>query len=81
MKSKFSHFYSFSARCGGFLPGFTHFLVYFLQVSLHPCTVTRAAVHAVAAAEYPHSTINGTPTCSSHIGAVLYETHVIGQED
>ena len=37
MKSKFLHFYFFSARFGGFQPRFTHFSGFFLQVSLHPC--------------------------------------------
>ena len=32
--------------------------------------------HAVTA-EYPYS----TPACSSHIGTVLYETYVAGQEE
>ena len=30
------------------------------------------------AAEYPHSTLKGTPTCSSHRGTALYETYVAG---
>ena len=40
-------------------------------------------MHPVTAdsAEYPHSTLNGTPTCSSYIGTALYETHVAGQEE
>ena len=40
--------------------------------------VLEATVHVVAA-EYPHSTLNGTATCSSHSCTVLYETHVCGQ--
>ena len=36
--------------------------------------------HPVAA-EYPHRTFNGTPTCSNHIGTVLYETHVASQKE
>ena len=35
-------------------------------------------MHPVAA-ECPHSTLKGTPTCSSHIGTALYETQVVGQ--
>ena len=38
-------------------------------------TVTEATAHPVAA-EYPHSTLNDTPTCSSLSGTVLDETHV-----
>ena len=38
-------------------------------------TVTEATVHTVAA-EYPHSTLNGTLTCSSHISTALYEPHI-----
>ena len=37
-------------------------------------------MHAVAA-EYPHSTLNGTLTCSSHSGASSYETQVADQEE
>ena len=37
-------------------------------------------MHPVAA-EYPHSTLNGTLNCSGHIGTELYETHVAGQEE
>ena len=40
----------------------------------------QATAHPVAA-ESPHRTLNGTPTCSSHIGTALYETHVAGQEE
>ena len=43
-------------------------------------TMTEATAHAVAA-EYPHSTLNGTLNCSSHSGTALYETHLAGQED
>ena len=43
-------------------------------------TVTEATVHPVAA-EYPHSTLNGTQTCSSHISTALYETYLAGQEE
>ena len=41
-------------------------------------TVTGATVHAVAA-DYSHSTLSGTPTCSSHSGTALYETHIASQ--
>ena len=44
----------------------------------------RATMHPVAA-EHPHSTLNGTPNCSSPIGTDLYETHyethIVGQEE
>ena len=43
-------------------------------------TVTKgwaATAHAVAA-EYPHSTLNGTVTCSSHSSTAYYETYVAG---
>ena len=43
-------------------------------------TVIGANVHQVAA-EYPHSTLNGIPTCSSHSGTALYETHLASQEE
>ena len=43
----------------------------------YEATVMEAAV----AAEYPHSTFNGTPSCSSHGSTPLYETHVAGQEE
>ena len=43
-------------------------------------TVTEATVHPVAA-EYPHSTLKGTPSCSSQSGTALYETHEAGQEE
>ena len=42
--------------------------------------VTGATAYPLVA-EYPHSTFNGTPTCSSHIGTALYETHVAGKEE
>ena len=32
-------------------------------------------------AEYLHSTLNGTSTCSTHRGTLLYETHEAGQEE
>ena len=37
-------------------------------------TVTEATMHTVAA-EYPHSTLNGTPTWSSHSGIALWDPH------
>ena len=40
-------------------------------------TVTRVAVAEV----YPQNTFKGTPTYSSHIGSVLYETYGVGQEE
>ena len=43
-------------------------------------TVTGTTPHPVAA-EYPHSTLNSTPTFSSYISIVLYETHVAGKEE
>ena len=43
-------------------------------------TVIEATVHPVAV-EYPHNTPNGTPTCSSHVGTALYDTHVAGQKE
>ena len=43
-------------------------------------TVTEATGHAVAA-EYPHSTHNGTPICKNHSGTVLYETHIARHEE
>ena len=39
-----------------------------------------ATMHAVAAA-YGHSTLKGTPTCSSLSGTVLCETFVAGQKE
>ena len=42
--------------------------------------MTEVIVHAVAA-EYPHSTLKGTLTRSSHSSTELYETHVAGQEE
>ena len=38
-------------------------------------TETEVTAHPVAA-EYPQTTLNGTPTCSCPIGSVLYKTHV-----
>ena len=32
-------------------------------------------------AEYPHSTLNGTPTCSSHSSTTLCKTYIAGQEE
>ena len=43
-------------------------------------TVTEAVVHE-GVAEYPHSTINGIPTYSSHSSTALYETQESGQEE
>ena len=43
-------------------------------------TVTEATAHPVPA-QYPHGICNGTPTCSSHIGTVLYETHIAIQRE
>ena len=43
-------------------------------------TGTEATVHAVAA-EYLHSTFNSTPTCSSHSGTSLYDSHRAGLEE
>ena len=43
-------------------------------------TVTGATAHAVAA-EYPHSNLKGTPTCSNHSGTVLHETYVANLEE
>ena len=43
-------------------------------------TVIGATVHPEAA-EHSHSTINGTPTRSSHSGTAYYETHVAGQRN
>ena len=40
----------------------------------------RASVHAVAA-EYLHSTLKGTPSCSSHSGTALCETYVAAWRD
>ena len=51
-----------------------------VQRGYYDATVTKATTHPVAA-EYPHSSINGTPTCSSHIGTALYDNHVAGQEE
>ena len=51
-----------------------------VQWGYSDATVTLAAVHPVAA-EYPHSTLNGILTCSSHIGTALYKTHVAGQKE
>ena len=42
--------------------------------------VAKATAHA-GAAEYPHSTLNSTPTCGSHGGTKLHETHGAGQEE
>ena len=41
--------------------------------------MTEGTVHPVAV-EYHHSTLSSTPTCSSHIGTALYETHIAGRE-
>ena len=43
-------------------------------------TATGAAVHEVAA-EYPHSTLKGTPTCGRQRGAASYETYVEGRRN
>ena len=43
-------------------------------------TMTGDTVHAVAA-EYPHSALEGTQTCSSHSGTELYDTYVASQEE
>ena len=40
-------------------------------------TVIEATANLVAT-EYPHSTRSSKPTCSHHISAALYETHVAG---
>ena len=37
-------------------------------------TVGREATTHAVAAEYLHSTLNGTATCSSHSSSVYYET-------
>ena len=37
-------------------------------------------MHAVAA-EYPHSNLKGTSTCSNHIGITLYEFYVANKEE
>ena len=50
-----------------------------LDGTLH-ATVTRATANTVAA-EYPHNTLNGTPSCSSHISTMLYETHLAGKKE
>ena len=42
--------------------------------------MTETTVHVVAA-ECPHSTLNGTPTCSSHSSTTLYEDHLAGLEE
>ena len=36
------------------------------------------AASITVASEYPHSTLKGTLTCSSHSGTALYETHIVG---
>ena len=41
------------------------------------CTVAPVTV----AAEYPQTTLAGTPTCSSQSSTVLYETYVAGQRN
>ena len=54
-----------------------------VQWGYSDATVTKgweATAHAVAA-EYPHSTLKGTPTCSSHSGTLSYETHAASQEE
>ena len=33
------------------------------------------------AAEYPHSTLNGTLTCSRHNDTALYEIHIASHEE
>ena len=43
-------------------------------------TVTGDTVHT-AAADYSHSTLKGTSTCSSYICIALYETYVACQEE
>ena len=43
-------------------------------------TVTGATMHAVAA-EYGHSTLKGTPSCSSLSGTVLCDTFVASQKE
>ena len=43
-------------------------------------TVTGDIAHAVAA-EYPHSTLKSTLTCSSHSGIAMYETYVASEEE
>ena len=54
--------------------------LWLLQVrSYSVATVTGATTHADAA-EYPHSTLNGTPTYSSHSGTAFHETYVTDQE-
>ena len=40
-----------------------------------------AATAYSEAAEYPHCTLRGTLTCSSHGGTTLYDTHIAGQEE
>ena len=40
-----------------------------------------AAIAHAAAAEYPHSTLKGTPTCSNHSGTALHDIHVATQEE
>ena len=55
----------------------------FCGYSLRFCsvvTVIEATMHEVAA-EYPHSTLKGTPTCSNHSGTALHETSVASQEE
>ena len=42
--------------------------------------MTEATAHPVAV-QYPQSTFNGTPTCSSLSGTVLDETHIAGREE
>ena len=49
----------------------------------YECTLRllwQTTAHPVAV-EYPHSTLNGTPTCSSHIGTALNKTQVADQEE
>ena len=41
--------------------------------------MTGASTHEVAAA-YPHSTLKGTPTCSSH-STVSHDAYIAGQEE
>ena len=41
-------------------------------------TVWQKLLHT---AVYPRSTLNDTLVCSTHIGTVLYETQVAGQEE
>ena len=43
--------------------------------------MTEVLLMNVVAAEYPHSTFNGTPTCSSHSSTLLHETYEAGRQE